>query len=81
MREKNIILSRSLNSAFSSTNTTRSSMAPCLIRDVGRFLLAAYYVKRLGFCYDRGYGYIGVKNSGSSIIRCSSRQLKQSASD
>ena len=56
-------------------------MAPCLIRDVGRLLLAADYVKRLGFCYDRGYGYIGVKNSGSSIIRCSSRQLKQSASD
>ena len=54
-------------------------MAPCLIRDVGRFLLAADYVKRLGFRYDRGYVYIGVNNSGSSIIRCSSRQLKQSA--
>ena len=55
MREKNIILSRSLNSAFSSTNTTRSSMAPCLIRDVGRFLLAADYVKWLGFRSLRSY--------------------------
>jgi hypothetical protein len=55
-------------------------MAGCPVRDGGRFLLAEDYVKKLGFRYDRGYILIGVENSGSSIMRCFSRQLKQSTS-
>jgi hypothetical protein len=56
-------------------------MAACPVRDGGRFLLAEDYVKKLGFRYDRGYILIGVKNSCSSIIRCSNRKLGKFAND